>query len=72
MNWEVVGLCPTCRHMRRVENRRGSVFLMCGRAATEAAYRKYPPLPVLACPGYEVVSDGTRDDSGDKPHESSS
>lgn len=47
------GLCGTCRHARRVENRKGSVFLLCRRAATDPRYRRYPPLPVLACAGYE-------------------
>jgi len=50
------GLCGTCLHVRPVENRRGSVFLLCGRAATDPRFRKYPPLPVLACAGYQEGS----------------
>jgi hypothetical protein len=48
-----VGLCHTCRHVRRVENRRGSVFILCEKAATEPErFARYPPLPVRVCPGY--------------------
>ncbi len=47
------GLCGSCTHARRTGNRRGSVFFLCGRSATDARYRRYPPLPVLACPGFE-------------------
>lgn len=47
------GLCANCRHAQRIFNRRGSVFLLCGRAAGDARYLRYPPLPVLRCPGHE-------------------
>jgi hypothetical protein len=47
------GLCLTCRWMRVVTNRRGSVFYRCARAETDPRFVRYPPLPVLACPGYE-------------------
>ena len=48
-----VGLCLMCRWKRAVTNRRGSVFFRCARAETDARFVRYPPLPVLACPGYE-------------------
>jgi len=48
-----VGLCADCRHVRRIESAKGSVFWMCRRAETDPRYRKYPPLPVLLCRGYE-------------------
>jgi hypothetical protein len=51
-----VGLCATCRHARWVENRRGSSFLLCGRAASDPRYRRYPPLPVLRCPGHDATA----------------
>ena len=51
-----VGLCATCRWMRAVSKRRGSVFYRCGRADDDARFPRYPPLPVLTCPGYEVVA----------------
>ena len=49
------GLCATCRHARRVDSRRGSTFVLCGRAAADPRYVRYPPLPVLRCPGYEAA-----------------
>ena len=48
-----VGLCRTCRHHRRVEARKGSVFYLCRRSVEDPEYPKYPPLPVLRCLGYE-------------------
>jgi hypothetical protein len=50
------GLCADCRHARPVETRRGTTFLLCGRAAVDARFARYPALPVLRCPGYEVVA----------------
>lgn len=47
-----VGLCATCRHVRRAGNRRGSVFYRCALAERDPRFRKYPPLPVLRCAGY--------------------
>lgn len=47
------GLCASCRHARRVASRRGSLFLLCGRAADDPRFRRYPPLPVLRCAGHE-------------------
>ncbi|HSP96219.1 MAG TPA: hypothetical protein VL049_03090 [Candidatus Dormibacteraeota bacterium] len=47
------GLCADCRHARRIATRRGSLFLLCDRAATDPGFPRYPPLPVLRCPGHE-------------------
>ena len=55
------GLCDACRHARRVESRRGSVFLLCRRSATDPRFPRYPPLPVLRCAGFERVSDTDAD-----------
>lgn len=52
------GLCDRCRHRRMVGNRRGSLFLLCRLSAEDARYPRYPPLPVLACSGFE---EGSRD-----------
>ncbi len=49
------GLCAACRYARRIRNARGSTFLLCGRAAAEPQYSRYPPLPVRHCPGYEPL-----------------
>jgi hypothetical protein len=47
------GLCDACRHQRLVRNTRGSTFSLCERSRTEAAFPKYPRLPVTACAGFE-------------------
>ena len=47
-----VGLCADCRHARVVETPR-SRFWMCGRAASDARFARYPRLPMLDCPGFE-------------------
>lgn len=48
-----VGVCAVCQHARRVVSAKGSSFWLCGRAADEPQrFRKYPPLPVLSCPGF--------------------
>jgi hypothetical protein len=52
-----VGLCPSCKHLRIIHSDRGSDFYLCQRAANDARFAKYPRLPVLACPGYERISD---------------
>lgn len=47
-------LCDDCVHQKLVRTGRGSTFSMCLRHRTEPdRFRKYPPLPVRACPGYE-------------------
>ena len=47
-----IGLCSDCQHCRIVQAPR-SKFYMCQRSFTQPEYRKYPPLPVARCPGYE-------------------
>jgi hypothetical protein len=46
------GLCGDCAYARVVDSGR-STFYLCERALTDPRFRKYPPLPVLTCPGYE-------------------
>ena len=48
-----IGLCADCVHARRVESDRGSVFFLCQLALTDSRFKKYPPLPVLSCAGYQ-------------------
>ena len=50
-----VGLCLDCAHGRRVVSGRGSVFWLCGRSERDPGFPKYPRLPVLRCPGYELT-----------------
>jgi len=57
MNEREVGLCATCRWVQIVKNRRGSEFYRCTRAESDARFVRYPPLPVLRCPGYERLAD---------------
>ena len=47
------GLCAACTWARRVGNRRGSTFFMCGRAKVDGRFPRYPALPVIRCPGFE-------------------
>ena len=49
------GLCSTCRHAHRIQNARGSAFWRCRLSETDAAFPRYPALPVLACRGHEPV-----------------
>jgi hypothetical protein len=53
-----VGLCLSCRHMRRVCTDRNSVFYQCQLSKTDPRYPKYPRLPVRDCPGYELSMEG--------------
>ncbi len=39
---------------------------MCDRSRTDAAYPRYPRLPVFECPGHEPRPDGTEAPEG--PH----
>jgi hypothetical protein len=47
------GLCATCVHARLVVSDRGSQFVMCDKARTDARFARYPRLPVEACGGYQ-------------------
>lgn len=48
------GLCAHCVHRELLASAR-SVFLRCGMARRDARFARYPPLPVLACSGYEAA-----------------
>lgn len=47
------GLCARCRHARCIESDRGSVFVLCGLAREDGRFSRYPPQPVVSCPGFE-------------------
>jgi len=51
-----ISLCPRCTHVKLVANDRGSTFLLCRLAARDARFAKYPPQPVLSCPGYDAAA----------------
>jgi len=46
------GLCAACVHLRLLASPR-SDFVRCGLAETDPRFPRYPPLPVVACAGYE-------------------
>jgi hypothetical protein len=48
------GLCETCRHVRILETKNGSSFYLCQLWSVDAAFAKYPHIPILDCSGYEV------------------
>jgi len=50
----VAGLCATCAHAQVVKSSRGSRFYLCRRSFDDAQFPRYPTLPVLTCPGYEL------------------
>ena len=47
------GLCAACLHARIVVSGRGSRFILCELSRTDPRFRRYPPLPVVDCLGYE-------------------
>ena len=47
------GLCVDCRHLRLLRSGR-SRFVRCMLAESDAAYPRYPVLPVLECAGHEA------------------
>ena len=51
-----IGLCATCQHTKVIKSARGSTFILCGLAKSDPRFRKYPPLPVIQCPGYRQGS----------------
>ncbi|MDG1896349.1 MAG: hypothetical protein P8J37_15710 [Fuerstiella sp.] len=46
-------LCEFCSHTKDVVSAKGSRFLLCGKAATDNRFQKYPPQPVVQCGGFE-------------------
>jgi hypothetical protein len=47
------GLCATCVH-RDIKASARSVFLRCKLADVDPRFPRYPPLPVLGCPGWRM------------------
>lgn len=50
---QLLSLCATCEHVRRITSGTGSKFLLCQLAQTNRRFVKYPPQPVIRCEGYE-------------------
>ena len=53
INEQRAGLCSSCEFMKLIESERGSKFVMCLKSKEDPGFRKYPPLPVLQCSGYQ-------------------
>lgn len=47
------GLCGACTHARVIQSGKRSTFWMCALWKSDSRFRKYPPLPVIRCPGFE-------------------
>lgn len=60
------GLCGSCRHGHRIDTGRGTRYWRCRRSEGDARYPRYPPLPVLACHGWEPETEPD-DDRTDDP-----
>ncbi|MBI3296986.1 MAG: hypothetical protein HYZ75_02395 [Elusimicrobia bacterium] len=48
------GLCGRCRHAKELHTKGGSVLYLCGLAASDPRFDKYPRLPVLRCDGHAL------------------
>jgi hypothetical protein len=51
------GLCSRCVHVQLVHSARGSTFYLCRLSFTDPRFPRYPPLPVLACGGFQPRED---------------
>jgi hypothetical protein len=60
------GLCADCQFAAVIRSDRGSVFYQCRLSFTNAAFPKYPRLPVLQCSGY-CRSDARNFEGADDP-----
>ena len=47
------GLCPVCANVQVITNARGSVFYLCRLSVADVRFPKYPPQPVISCPGWQ-------------------
>ena len=49
----IAGLCGACSQGRPIRSGKGSTFFLCERSRDDPRYVRYPPLPMLACAGFE-------------------
>ena len=47
-----VGLCAACAHAQIVASPRGPRYYLCRLSFTDAAFPRYPRLPVISCRGF--------------------
>ena len=59
MSSPAIGLCSDCAHARVQRSAKGAAFWRCLRADADPRYLRYPPLPVIACAGFEPGSQPT-------------
>ena len=64
MDRPAFGLCDACTHQRVVRSGRGSEFSLCGLAASDPRFPKYPRVPVLRCEGFEKRPERDAGDRG--------
>jgi hypothetical protein len=63
-----MNLCDTCQNCRTMRSDRGSVFLLCQLAFTDASFPKYPRLPVVECRGYSKKISSSNGDPAATPN----
>ena len=51
---EKAGLCASCLYVRLVQSSRGCKFYLCRRSESDPRFARYPRLPVIKCPGFEL------------------
>jgi hypothetical protein len=54
-----VGICVQCAFARSITSAKGSTFWLCTKSESDPRFRKYPPLPVLRCSGYQEKKPGS-------------
>jgi pimeloyl-ACP methyl ester carboxylesterase len=50
-----IGLCAGCRHHETVVSARGAAFHLCRLSFRDPRFRRYPPLPVRQCEGFDAA-----------------
>lgn len=60
------GLCADCRYLQLLRSKT-SLFVRCGLSDHHPDFNRYPPLPVLICPGFAPVKFETAGDDSLTP-----
>lgn len=58
----MTSLCERCQSMREVVTPKGSRFLLCQLSTADPRFPKYPPQPVIRCPGFKERREGESPD----------
>jgi hypothetical protein len=51
------GLCSGCAYVRLVAGARGTVFHLCRLSFVDAAFPRYPRIPVVRCDGFVAADE---------------